>query len=71
MGLVLHGDLGSKLVAIKRRHLKKSNHAKDWCGPGQVRSLGDFGGLDAPGSRFLNHKLVSQVTDTLANKKIL
>jgi hypothetical protein len=34
-----------------------------------VRSSGDFDGLDAPESWFLNHRLVSLVTDKLANKK--
>jgi hypothetical protein len=48
---------------------KKSSHVKGWCGSGQVRSPGDFDGLDAPESRFLSHRLVSQVIDKLANKK--
>jgi hypothetical protein len=48
---------------------KKSSHVKGWCGSGQVRSPGDFDGLDAPESRFLSHRLVSQVTNKLANKK--
>jgi hypothetical protein len=34
-----------------------------------VWSPGDFDSLDAPGSQFLNHRLVPQVTDTLANQK--
>jgi hypothetical protein len=49
---------------------KKSNHVKGWCGSGQVRSPGDFDSLDAPESRFLSHRLVPQVTDKLAKKKI-
>jgi hypothetical protein len=34
-----------------------------------VRSSGDFDSLDALESGFLSHRLVSQVTDKLANKK--
>jgi len=32
---------------------KKSIYVNGWCGSGQVQSLGDFDGLDAPESRFL------------------
>jgi hypothetical protein len=48
---------------------QKSSHVKGWCSSGRVRSPGDFDGLNAPESRFLNHRLVFQVTDKLANKK--
>jgi hypothetical protein len=48
---------------------KKSIHVKGWCGSGQVRSLGDFDGLDALELWFLNHRLVPHVTEKLTNKK--
>jgi len=38
---------------FKTRGDKKSNHVKDWCGLGRVRSLGDFDGLDAPWPQFI------------------
>jgi len=46
---------GSKLCG------KKSIHVKGWCGLGQVRSSGDFDGLDAPGSRFLKPQVKPDV----------
>jgi hypothetical protein len=50
---------------------KKFSHVKGWCGSGEVQSLGDFDGLDAPESWFLNHRLVPHATDKLTNKKKL
>jgi hypothetical protein len=47
---------------------KKSSHVKGWCGSGQVRSTGDFDGLDAPESWFIIHILVPHVTDKLTKK---
>jgi hypothetical protein len=43
-------------------HLK-SSHVKGWYSPGWVRSLGDFDGLDAPGSWHLSHMPIPQVGD--------
>jgi hypothetical protein len=34
-----------------------------------VRSPSDFDGLDVPGSWHLNHRLVPQVRDSIANNK--
>jgi hypothetical protein len=54
------------VTLVGRRH-QKSNHVKGWSGPGQVQSLGDFDGLDAPGLCFLRQwlkMLALQVTGT-------
>ena len=47
----------------------KSNHAKGWCGPGWVRSSGDFDGLDALGLCFLKPKVHPISHSALEQKK--
>lgn len=49
-GVRLRRPLSWKVAGSNPIGYQKSNHAKGWCGPGRVRSLGDFDGLDAPGS---------------------
>jgi hypothetical protein len=56
-------------VETRREETPKIQLAKGWCGLGWVQSLSNFNGLDTPKSRFLNQKLVSQITNTLTNKK--
>ena len=47
----------------------KSNHAKGWCGPGWVRSSGDFDSLDSPGSWFLIPKVLLTSHRALKHRK--
>lgn len=52
MGRIVNSLRDVKVKGLKLRG-KKSSHVMGWCGLGRVGSLGDFYGLDVPGSQFI------------------